>query len=376
MRTKENQNSYSRHYSYPEPKPPWKPTTMKQKALWVFTLVFWLVAACTFFAIKTQEQMTPQVTTTQSENSYSSGTPAKLPLDCLQTDSDGGMHLYEIYEGTGWEAGVRVREVEGFSLDESNVLLENGGWGEYVQYASKPLTNGELVDVIRGNSKEPSQWLAVFPENVPDLGDLGSGIEVAAQDENTVLLSVESDVQPFMEGRAKSTVPALEGARVYCLSDMDQFLGNFVCSSLLLAIFAIVFTLWGYAWYENQFDKRYPRMWPMSLGIGIALLGGIAAVLHFVSLPSSLLPPEHITDLGYYFYEFGQFFEALERFSGQVDGVDALLRLRLISNLSNLISIFLGAGIGYLIMRWEEFLMEEKIVRKMQRHEWIDGGIS
>lgn len=376
MRTKENQNSYSRHYSYPEPKPPWKPTTMKQKALWVFTLVFWLVAVCTFFAIKTQEQMTPQVTTTQAENSYSSSSPAKLPLDCLQIDSDGSMHLYEIYEGTGWEAGVRVREVEGFSMDESNVLLENGGWGEYVQYASKPLTNGEIVDVIRGNSKGPSQWLAVFPESAPELGDLESGIEVAARDENAVLLSVESDAQPFMEGRAKSAVPALSGARVYCLADMEQFLGNFVYSSLLLAIFAIVFTLWGYAWYENQFDKRYPRMWPMSLGIGIVLLGGIAAVLHFVSLPSSLLPPEHITDLGYYFDEFGQFFEALERFSGRVEGVNELIRLRFISNLCNFVSIFLGVGIGYLIMRWEEFLMEEKIVRKIQRREWTDANFS
>ncbi len=372
---KKSQDVYHWHYSSPPPKMPWKPTTLKQKALWVFTLIFWLIGAVTFFAIKTEEQMTPQVTTIQAETSYSAGSPAKLPLSCLQADDDGGIHLYQIYEGTGWEAGIRVQEVQDFSLDENNVIL-NSGWGEYVQYASKPLKAGELVDVIRGGDKAADHWLAVFSEEAPELGDLGNGIEIAAQDENAVLLSVESDTQPFMEGRVRSSIPALAGARVYSLADVEQLLGNFVCSSLLLAIFAIVFTLWGYAWYENQFDKRYPRMWPMSLGIGIVLLGGIAAVLHFVSLPSSLLPPEHITDLGYYFYEFGQFFEALERFSGQVDGVDALLRLRLISNLCNFISIFLGAGLGYLIMRWEEFLMEEKIVRKMQRHEWIDGGIS
>lgn len=125
MKNKQNQNAYEWYYSYDEPKRPWKPTTIKQKALWVFTLVFWLVAACTLFSIKNQEQMTPQVTTTQAETSYSANSPAKLPLDCLQIDSEGGIHLYEVCEGAGWEAGTRVREVQGFSMDERNVLLSN-----------------------------------------------------------------------------------------------------------------------------------------------------------------------------------------------------------------------------------------------------------
>ena len=99
MKKKQTKNEYVRFYSYPEPKKPWKPTTIKQKALWIFTLVFWLVAACTFFAMKTQEHMTPQVTTVKAETGY--GAPAKLPLDCLQIDVEGGMHLFEVYEGTG-----------------------------------------------------------------------------------------------------------------------------------------------------------------------------------------------------------------------------------------------------------------------------------
>lgn len=31
---------------------PWEPTTLKQKALWVSALVFWLIAACTLFTVK------------------------------------------------------------------------------------------------------------------------------------------------------------------------------------------------------------------------------------------------------------------------------------------------------------------------------------
>ena len=369
-RKREIYNSHQRIYSY-EDKKPWKPTTLKQKALWVSALVFWLIAACTLFAVKNQELMTPQVTTVSVENSYSPGSPAKLPLDCLQLDSEGGMHLYEIYEGTGWEAGTRVREVRGFSLDESNVLLDNGGWKDYVQYASKSLTEGELVDVVRGGGKRPDQWLAVFPEDAPEPDKLPSGIEIVARDGNALLLSVEADNRVFMEGRAKSTIPALAGARVYSLADIEQFLGNFVCFGLLLAVFAIVFALWGYAWYENQYEKKYPRMWPMSVGISMVLLGGIAAILHFVSLPSSLLPPEHITDLGYYLREFLQAFEALNQFTGQVEGIDALLTTQFVALFGNLGILALGGGLAYLIMRWEEFLMEEMIVRKIQRHEWI-----
>lgn len=370
---KKNENNYSWNYSAPPPREPWKKTTLKQKALWVSVLVFWLVAACTFFAMKTQEVMTPQVTTTQAETSYSSGSPAKLPLDCLQVDSDGVPHLYAIYEGTGWEAGVRAQEVQGFSMDESNVLLSNGGWGEYVQYASKPLTEGELVEVIRGGDKTADQWLAVFPEDAPDLSELPGGVEIVARDGSAVLLFVESDQRPFMEGRAKSLVPELAGARVYSLADMEQFMGNFVCSGLLLAIFVIVLALWGYAWYENQIDKRYPRLWPLSLGIGILLLGGIAVILCFVSLPSSLLPPEHITDLGYYFYEFDHFFEALERFAGKVNGVDALLQKNTLTSFGTFGLMALGGGIAAVVIRLEDFLMDELLYRKFLKYKRLSG---
>ena len=212
---KQKQSKYVYFYSAPETRP-WKPTTLKQKALWVFTLVFWLVGACTVFAIKTEEWMTPQVTVTSAETSYSAGTPAKLPLDCLKI-GENGMNIYEIYEGTGWEAGTRVRKVQDFTMDEDGVQLGSGGWGDYVQYASKALTDGQLVEVVRGGDKASDQWLAVFPEGVPELGELGKGFEIVAQSESAVLLSVESAAQPFMEDMAKSAVPALAGARVYSL---------------------------------------------------------------------------------------------------------------------------------------------------------------
>lgn len=361
---KQHQNQYKYIHSYPE-KWPWKPTTLKQKALWVFTLVFWLVGACTVFAIKTQEWMTPQVITTEAETSHSANSSAKLPLDCLKND-EYGMSVYEVYEGTGWEAGTRVRKVQDYTMDEKNVLLGNGGWGEYVQYASKTLTEGELVDVVRGGDKTPDHWLAVFPDEVPELGELGKGMEVVAQSENAVLLSVESVTQPFMEDMAKSAVPALAGARVYSLSDVKRFLGNFVCGGLLLSVFAMVFILWGYAWYENQMDKKYPRLSPYNAILGVLLIGGIAAILHFVDLPSSLLPPEHITSLGYYFREFDELYRALDGL-GDVDVAGQISGLRLWTKYGSVGIMLLGGGLAFLLARFEDFLSEDLYISRMRK---------
>ena len=361
---KQKQSKYVYFYSDPETRP-WKPTTLKQKALWVFTLVFWLVGACTVFAIKTDEWMTPQVTVTSAETSYSAGTPAKLPLDCLKI-GENGMNIYEIYEGTGWEAGTRVRKVQDFTMDEDGVQLGSGGWGDYVQYASKALTDGQLVEVVRGGDKASDQWLAVFPEGVPELGELGKGFEIVAQSESAVLLSVESAAQPFMEDMAKSAVPALAGARVYSLEDVKRYLGNFVCGGLLLAVFALVFVLWGYAWFENQQEKKYPRLSPYNVILGVILIGGIAAILHFVDLPSSLLPTEHITSLGYYSQEFDQLYQALDGL-GDVEVAGQISGLELWNRLASVGIMLVGAGLGFLLAYFEDFLSGELFIYKMRR---------
>ena len=117
------------------------------------------------------------------------------------------------------------------------------------------------------------------------------------------------------------------------------------------------------------------RFWK-SVGISVVLLGGIAAILHFVSLPSSLLPPEHITDLWFYGHDFGQAFPALERFGEQFERGNRLVIMQTAALFCNLGFMAVGAGIGYLIARVEEFYMEEICVQRMRRGELAvtDGG--
>ena len=192
---------------------------MKKKALCTFILVFWMLVACTFMSMRVEELMIPQVTVLELEFGHQA-----LPIDCVMFD-EMGPHLYNVYEGTGWEAGVRVMELQQgtyyLNPEEGKVVVSDNAFGsKYVQYASKPLEPGELVDVRRGSEKQPDHWLAVFPDGIPALEGLAEGITLEEQSSTVLLLAVESAQIPYMDGRARYMVPQLEQATVYSFAEM------------------------------------------------------------------------------------------------------------------------------------------------------------
>ena len=133
-----------------------------------------------------------------------------------------------------------------------------------------------------------------------------------------------------------------------------------------LAVFAMVFILWGYAWYENQMDKKYPRLSPCNVILGVLLIGGIAAILHFVDLPSSLLSPEHITSLGYYFRECDELYHALDGL-GDVDVARQISGPRLWAQYGSVEIMALGGVLAFLLARFEDFLSEDLYFRRMRK---------
>lgn len=82
MKKKQTKNEYVRFYSYPEPKKPWKPTTIKQKALWIFTLVFNMVVACRHHIWR---MMTGEFSDNSSENTLlQSYVATEVPYDLAE----------------------------------------------------------------------------------------------------------------------------------------------------------------------------------------------------------------------------------------------------------------------------------------------------
>lgn len=295
---------------------------MKKKALCIFMLIFWMVGACTLLSIKVEEQMIPQVTLTSVQGGF--GSKSVLPMDCLQMDDEGIPRLYSTYEGTGWEAGTRVREeTGGYMFTEDGLELENG-WGDYVQYASKPLRSGEIVEVVRGGKKESDYWLAVFPDGVPEqMGKLPSGTGVVERSGSAILIAVDKADLPYMTGRVKSLIPAVEGAEVYSFGEMEKFLDALPAVGLVLGILLAAVTLWVCSCVLAKEPRKNRAELVINITLGVLLLVGLFFTLRTLELPSSMLPKERITEFGYFFREYRQFFSALKGFTSP--GAGALM---------------------------------------------------
>lgn len=293
---------------------------MKKKVLCVFLLIFWVLGALTFLSMKTQEQMIPQVTTTQAQ-SESGLDQGKLPPDCLIETEEGVENLFTIYEGSGWEAGTRAQIFTGMfgyvapEPPEEDYIIVDNTWLEYIQYTSKPLQSEDLIEVIRSGDRIPDHWLALFPEGAPDLSGEKQGIVLEEQSDSAALFSVEKATQPFMEGRARSEIPALKGAKVYSFVDMIRFLDALPLLGLLLAIFVAALLLWIFSCFLSK-DAKHNRVFlAVNFLIGLILLAGIPFLLNRIQLPSSLLPQEYIVDFGHYAREFQEFFQGLQSFA-------------------------------------------------------------
>ena len=59
---------------------------MKKKALLIFTLIFWLVGACTFLSMKVEQEMIPQVTAVEPDRGAGWDKDPTLPADCIIED--------------------------------------------------------------------------------------------------------------------------------------------------------------------------------------------------------------------------------------------------------------------------------------------------
>lgn len=292
---------------------------MKKKALLIFILIFWMVGACTFLSIKVEEEMIPQVISVEPDRGFSSD--PTLPGDCLVED-ENGPHLYQIYEGTGWEAGTRVTEVKNwFPMDDK--IIPSSAWGEFVHYSSKPLREGEIAEVIRRSDKVEDHWLAVFPEGeAPDIDpdNLPKGVEFEEGNSNALQFYVENDESPFISGRAKGRMPELYGATVYSFNDMYQLLDNFTGLGQLLGILAAVLVLWIFSCVLAREARLNRWFLCANLAIGLILLACVPLVLGKIDLPSSLLPRERITDIGTITGAMDEFFSTLKSFAPPATG--------------------------------------------------------
>lgn len=299
---------------------------MKRKVVCIFVLVFWALMVCTILSAGIEQQMTAQVTTiTMSDLSDT----RKLPLDVLFYDEDG-MHLYEVVKGSGWESGNRVQEIapELYWIEEDGIAVTNGSEYGYIQYASKPIASGDLVQIVNQYAGQEDSYLIVDASGTEaDMAGTEAGmtetgvsaklwkdVSVAEQNEKALLLSMAGQ-QPYMEAQVRSVLAIPEGNTIYSLGDVRALFENIPLIAVLLALMIVSVTIWGYSCILSRKLKENKLLVAGNLVIGAILLEIFHRVTQAVQLPSSLLPGQNILKMEYYCSEFSEIFGILKDFS-------------------------------------------------------------
>ena len=288
---------------------------MKKTFFCVFFLIFLSLITCTLLAGKIEEEMTLEVIGYEKRESFDAFTP---PKDMLFAD-DEGTHLYEVYQGTGWESGLRAREIPlfggSFNVDR-NYTVARG--------ASRQPVYGEKAELYDGKDTGPSTYVAWYPNGIPRENQYLFQVEILEKGEHVLLLYQENGVMPFMENRAKGGMVQLAGSdwRVYSLDALEQLLNN-VPDALTAVMLVIVVAALGIL-ICVMIDRGNRNKWLIAFNI-LLIAGAFVAlpqVLKEIDLPASMLPMENIFQVSHYRTMMASVYEALGELSG-----DTTLRL-------------------------------------------------
>ena len=283
---------------------------MKKTFFSVFFLIFLMLSICTILAGKIEEEMTLEVIGYEKRGSFDAFTP---PKDMMFRDEEGS-HLYEVYQGTGWESGLRAREIPlyggSFNVDR-NYTIARG--------ASRQPSYGEQALLYDGSDTGPSTYVAWYPEGIPKENKYLFQVEILEKGEHTLLLYQEKGVKPFMENRAKGGMVQLAGSdwRVYSLDALEQLL-NHVPNALAAVTLVLVVTVLGLLICVLIFRGERNKWLIVFNGILIAVaLIALPEILKPIDLPASMLPMENIFNISHYHTMMTSIYNALEELSGE-----------------------------------------------------------
>ncbi len=285
---------------------------MKKTVLRIFSILFFLIVACTILSAKIETEMLTQVKTMKLSGSFD----AKLPMTASFPDEYGMPRVFALEEKTGWEAGVRIRELgpNEFSVGEMGISPSSWSTTTYILTASRVPPEGQLVEVYKNMKAAEDTLLLYYPLWMPEESTLPSGVTEVARTSTSVLLETTNSPQPFMEHQEKNRLSTLEedNWRIYSLTHANQFFENMPKVALVAAFLLLPVGLWVISCFLARDEvSNSPLIW-VNVVASLGCLGGMWAVLRKIDLPASLLPPNNILDFAYYKTEIGQLLEVLK----------------------------------------------------------------
>ncbi len=350
---------------------------MKRRVLFIFILIFWMITLSTFLSIRIEEWMMPFVSMTSTNPK---DVNKEIPADSLSYD-DMGMHIYSTRNGQGWEPGVRVWEVDqsSYFIIDGKVRFDQSD-GEFIQYASRTLRVGEEVRKPENPFlTEADNWIAVFREGIPEYELKDNNMSVEVKTDMSMVVCAPKSNAPFMEDRARSMVIVEKEdsewyephtSSFYSLGDLRAFMNNIMLLGVLAAMMIFTVILWAWSFWLSRDYLKNRKLLIVNGSVAGGLLALSPLLLHFINLPTSMLPQYHITDFPHYGRFFGELFGELNRLSdaGSEIAAAAIEHAKLSMTVFVIITV-LGLLLGAAAIILEVTLSKHKIQKETQKGE-------
>lgn len=259
-----------------------------------------VLVECTVISGTVSREMTIQVDVATPRTDNTRGIDS-LPLDAFHQEEDGTF-LYLLEEESGLLEGTRLRRIAAdiLSLEGDTAYttgLERGG--SYAVYASRPLEDEALAENVVSGEPDSDTYLLWAPENMELSLDVPS---VPVEGGQVWLLPQEEAAQPFLAQRElASLLPAEQRAscRLFSFHDVEQFARELPRVGLAVVLMAapLVFCAGLCLSLGQQKRRAFKVLWSL---LTAGSLAGLAVLLSGLDLPSSLLPPDMLFDLGYF----------------------------------------------------------------------------
>lgn len=320
---------------------------MKKNVLCVFSLILYILLACTVlswgikYIMMVRVELSPlntKATAPKITRSFSG--------DKMIFSDENGEHVYEVEEDAGWSKGSYAAEVTGWTFSLNAVQIEGSAKAYYVMSASRQPEDGKQVAVVEEFEVTSDQYLALYAEGVVawlrNVGIQNYGTEflpengeLAAENDHILLVDMSDVTLPFMERTARNLDAFSEDCMEYAtdifsMVETENFLNMLPWVGCLAALVAFPIFLWIVSCILLRGERRKRgEMAAVAVNgvLSLASLAGILLLLKKIELPSSLLPAGSIFDFDHYIREFSMIRQSLQELGVRQDIVTLIERM-------------------------------------------------
>lgn len=291
---------------------------MKKRVLCLFSLILYLLCACTILSLKIEQEGMVEVESELRATSESRSATS-VRISSVYTDLEGD-HMYQVVDGTGWETGLRIAEISKSSwtlnINPNGLFYAQVSGGEdyrIVLAGSRQPQVGERVRMVETFTPVSDEYLGLYPSGVKQPLEPPSILTVAGVGENAVLFACEDAKLPFLPANIKtSSVTTDRARRIISLTEAEQLLRALPSVAVLGAVLLFGLVLWATTCCLSlRADRTRGLIW-CNIALAVASLALLAYATTRFDLPSSMLPPKNLLQWRYYTEEYGQILAALD----------------------------------------------------------------